>query len=197
MSELPTLPPYVYGRECGENEKVIPLERVEVYAASAAAVVTETRRFAVEQAREAFTGNIEAVDKLGLDAMQFNAVFTALHEGEISTGRARELLRCWVLGTYSHDMLPPCEGYFKDDEFPIEAAKRLTAERDALRAALERVVTWLPVELDMDRAGWAEPAIGYATQAYAAARAALKWEPSPVVGSATNPADLLAALKGE
>lgn len=28
---LPPLPPYIYGRECGENERVLPLEQVEQY----------------------------------------------------------------------------------------------------------------------------------------------------------------------
>lgn len=46
--DLPPLPEYVYGRECGENEKVVPLERVRAYgdARAAAAVAQERERCA-------------------------------------------------------------------------------------------------------------------------------------------------------
>lgn len=45
--DLPPLPEYVYGRECGENEKVVPLERVRAYgdARVAAAVAQERGRW--------------------------------------------------------------------------------------------------------------------------------------------------------
>ncbi len=42
--QLPPLPPYVYGRECSENEKVLPLEQVRAYAAAAVAAERERRR---------------------------------------------------------------------------------------------------------------------------------------------------------
>lgn len=75
---------------------------------------------------ESFTGNIEAVNKLGLDTLQFQPVLMAVQMGDISTGRARELLRCWVLGTYNHDMLPPAIGdAFGEDEEPREVLARL------------------------------------------------------------------------
>lgn len=56
--------------------------------------------------KEAFTGNIEACDKLGLDVMKIQPVLMAVQNGDISTGKARELIRCWILGTYSNDLLP-------------------------------------------------------------------------------------------
>lgn len=39
--DLLPLPEYVYGRECGENEKVVPLERVRAYGDARAAAATE------------------------------------------------------------------------------------------------------------------------------------------------------------
>jgi len=38
---LVPLPPYVYGRECGENERVLPVEQVLAYAAACVAAERE------------------------------------------------------------------------------------------------------------------------------------------------------------
>ncbi len=48
--DLPPLPEYVYGRECGENEKVVPLERVRAYGDARAADERERCVFDAEQA---------------------------------------------------------------------------------------------------------------------------------------------------
>lgn len=48
--DLPPLPEYVYGRECGENEKVVPLERVRAYGDARAAAERERCVFDAEQA---------------------------------------------------------------------------------------------------------------------------------------------------
>lgn len=80
---------------------------------------------------EAFAGNIEAVNALDLDTMDVQPILQAVQYGEISTGRARELLRCWVLGTFTVDMLPKPEGafdVFNDDDEPPVVVRKLRAE---------------------------------------------------------------------
>ena len=52
-TEPPPLPPYVYGRECGENERVLPLAQVEAYAAAAVAAALEQQAAEIERLRAA------------------------------------------------------------------------------------------------------------------------------------------------
>ena len=93
---------------------------------------------AVRVDTEAFKGNIDALSKLDLDAMDAQPLLLAVQNWDISTGRARELLRCWVLGTFKPDMLPECgDDLFEEAEEPRTAWRTLRAEADALRAALQ------------------------------------------------------------
>lgn len=46
---LPPLPPYIYGREAGENEKVLPLEQVRLYAEQAVKQEREQSAMACDQ----------------------------------------------------------------------------------------------------------------------------------------------------
>ena len=93
---------------------------------------------AVRVDTEAFKGNIAALSKLDLDAMDVQPLLLAVQNWDISTGRARELLRCWVLGTFNPDMLPECgDDLFEEAEEPRTAWRTLRRERDALRAALQ------------------------------------------------------------
>lgn len=106
-------------------------------ARAAEALATHAKEL-VEAHREAFVGNIQAVSKLGLDAMDAQPLLLAVQNWDISTGRARELLRCWVLGTFKHDMLPECgDELFSETEEPREAFAKLQAEVAALRKALK------------------------------------------------------------
>jgi hypothetical protein len=54
MSNLPPLPPYIYGRECSPNERVWTEERVRAFAEEA-----------VKQEREACAKAAEEVDEPG------------------------------------------------------------------------------------------------------------------------------------
>ncbi len=87
---------------------------------------------------ETFRGNIEVLSKIDLDAMDAQPLLLAVQNWDISTGRARELLRCWVLGTLKPDMLPECgDELFSETEEPREAFAKLQAEVAALRKALK------------------------------------------------------------
>lgn len=96
-------------------------------------------RTAIDRDAEAFKGNIEAIDKLGIDPMGCQPILAAVQDGDISTGRARELMRCWVLGTFRLDMLPPINGsdllqaMIRDDESPAEVMAQLRGELALLK----------------------------------------------------------------
>ena len=123
-----------------EYVSVYTADQLRAYgdARAAEALATHAKEL-VEAHREAFVGNIQAVSKLGLDAMDAQPLLLAVQNWDISTGRARELLRCWVLGTFKHDMLPECgEELFSETEEPREAFAKLQAEVAALRKDAER-----------------------------------------------------------
>ena len=101
--------------------------------------VQTAERAAMRACQEGFIGNVEAVRKLGLDAMEAQPIIAAVQHGEISAGRARELLRCWVLGTFAPDMLPAAECALADDVTPVEWVRQAEAERDAARAEVARL----------------------------------------------------------
>ena len=97
----------------------------------------------IQKSRETFAGNIDAVDKLGLDAFDFQPVLCAVQMGEISTGRARELLRCWVLGTAINLPPLPAEHVFGEDDEPHEIVKKLRADLVRLQCAVDNATTAL------------------------------------------------------
>jgi len=108
----------------------------------------------IRESREAFAGNIEAIDKLGLDSMQAQPILLAVQNWDISTGRARELLRCWVLGTFKVDMLPACgdELFGDDTDEPRQVFELLrTWEADA-QAKAARLAKHLQDVLEVARA---------------------------------------------
>lgn len=99
---------------------------------------------AVRESGEAFAGNIEAVNKLGLDTMTVQPLLMAVQSWDITTGRARELLRCWILGTFKPEQLPPRKdlGLAETDD-PGDVLQKLRAEAAFL---LERLA-------DFDQSG--------------------------------------------
>ena len=110
-------------------------------AAERERVRLEHARELVEAHREAFVGNIEALSKLDLDAMNAQPLLMAVQNWDISTGRARELLRCWVLGTFKPDMLPECgDELFAEADEPRDAWAKLQAELSTLRQHLAEAV---------------------------------------------------------
>lgn len=110
-------------------------------AAERERVRLEHTRELVEAHREAFVGNIEALSKLDLDAMNAQPLLMAVQNWDISTGRARELLRCWVLGTFKPDMLPECgDELFAGADEPRDAWTKLQAELSTLRQQLAEAV---------------------------------------------------------
>lgn len=110
-------------------------------AAERERVRIEHARELVEAHREAFVGNIEALSKLDLDAMNAQPLLMAVQNWDISTGRARELLRCWVLGTFKPDMLPECgDELFAEADEPRDAWAKLQAELSTLRQQLAEAV---------------------------------------------------------
>ena len=125
-----------------DKEAFAAYTQAAIDAAVAEARATHAKEL-VEAHREAFVGNIQAVSKLGLDAMDAQPLLLAVQNWDISTGRARELLRCWVLGTFKHDMLPECgDELFSETEEPREAFAKLQAEVEALRKDAERWRWW-------------------------------------------------------
>ncbi len=86
-----------------QQQKIASLQR---QLAEAKKEIERLTKLAYNEARQAFKGNIEAVNKLGLDAMQIQPILMAVQAGDISTGKARELIRCWILGTFAVEMLP-------------------------------------------------------------------------------------------
>ncbi len=121
------------------TEDAYTADQLRAYGDARAAEARATHaKELVEAHREAFVGNIQAVSKLGLDAMDAQPLLLAVQNWGISTGRARELLRCWVLGTFKPDMLPECgDELFSETEEPREAFAKLQAEVAALRKALK------------------------------------------------------------
>lgn len=118
-------------------------------AAERERVRLEHARELVEAHREAFVGNIEALSKLDLDAMNAQPLLMAVQNWDISTGRARELLRCWVLGTFKPDMLPECgDELFAEADEPRDAWAKLQAELSTLRQHLAEAL------LDAERWRW-------------------------------------------
>ncbi len=96
----------------------------------------EARDFALRKSKEAFEGNAGAVNKLGLNAMDVHPILMAVQTWNISTGRARELIRCWVLGTFAEDMLPTGGedlGIAEDDD-PADVLRSTRARADAAEA---------------------------------------------------------------
>lgn len=94
-----------------------------------------TKASAARLAIESFKGNIEAISKLDIDPMGCQPILNAVQDGDISTGRARELLRCWVLDTFTHDMLPASEGsgeylrqLYDDNESPASVFDKLLSQ---------------------------------------------------------------------
>jgi len=65
------------------------------------------RKQLMHESTEAFKANIRAVTLLGLDTLDAQPILSAVQEWTISTGRARELLRAWILGTFDPMHLPP------------------------------------------------------------------------------------------
>lgn len=123
-------------------------------AAERERVRLEHARELVEAHREAFVGNIEALSKLDLDAMNAQPLLMAVQNWDISTGRARELLRCWVLGTFKPDMLPECgDELFAEADEPRDAWAKLQAELSTLRQHLAEAVRdgWSDADADAAR----------------------------------------------
>lgn len=123
-------------------------------AAERERVRLEHARELVEAHREAFVGNIEALSKLDLDAMNAQPLLMAVQNWDISTGRARELLRCWVLGTFKPDMLPECgDELFAEADEPRDAWAKLQAELSTPRQQLAEAGRdgWTDAEADAAR----------------------------------------------
>jgi hypothetical protein len=59
----------------------------------------EQGRFWLSRVREAFVGNVRAVEAMNVDVARLQPTLEALQAGQITVGRARELVRCWLLGT--------------------------------------------------------------------------------------------------
>ncbi|RVT91395.1 hypothetical protein EOD42_22330 [Rhodovarius crocodyli] len=100
------------------------------------------------EASEAFKGNVAAVSLAGLNTMDVQPLLMAVQSWDISTGRARELLRCWILGTFSPEMLPPMKdlGLAETDD-PGDVLLGMRAAREADARALE--VRAAEVEADL------------------------------------------------
>lgn len=84
---------------------------------------------------EAFKGNIEAVNKLGLDVMDLQPILTAVQDWSISTGKAREMIRCFILGTFevSHLPIPQHPLNIADNEDPAELFCHMQNQLHVLR----------------------------------------------------------------
>ena len=109
------------------------VDRLRAEAGEAAHQLALTQQALVRESLECFKGNIDAINKLGLDHMAVQPILMAVQSWDISSGRARELIRAWVLGTYRDEMLPGCKdlGLGEDDD-PGDV---LMKARDRLAAA--------------------------------------------------------------
>lgn len=98
-------------------------------------------RLAYDAERKAVKANIDATALAGLDAMEIQPVLMAVQEWAISTGKARDLLRCWIVGTFTPDMLPQQmrDLGLSDDADPAECFLAMRSERDAARAECKRL----------------------------------------------------------
>lgn len=113
-------------------------DELEAQAARIAELEDKYRKLSVayrKESAEAFCGNIDALSKLDLDAMDAQPILLAVQNWDISTGRARELLRCWVLGTLKLDMLPDCGPELFADDF--KKPREVWATKDARIVQLE------------------------------------------------------------
>lgn len=59
---------------------------------------------------------------------QLRDIIASVQDGEITVSRALECIEALEAGTYTDDWLPPSQGYFGEDEIPIEVVKQLRAE---------------------------------------------------------------------
>lgn len=101
--------------------------------------VKDFARIAYDAERKAAKANIDATALAGLDAMEIQPVLMAVQEWAISTGKARDLLRCWIVGTFTPDMLPQQmrDLGLSDDDDPAECFLAMRYERDTARAECE------------------------------------------------------------
>ncbi|WP_348706426.1 hypothetical protein [Acidovorax soli] len=70
-------------------------------------------------------------EPVALDPRHIRKFLQALQAGEMSVGRAVEILDAWVGGYYSDEMVPPPPAdscLIADDEFPMEIVRKLRSE---------------------------------------------------------------------
>lgn len=88
-------------------------------------------------------------EPVALDPRHIRKFLQALQAGEMSVGRAVEILDAWVGGYYSDEMVPPPPAdscLIADDEFPMEIVRKLRSEVTAHPSPPEVMVGgWKPL----------------------------------------------------
>lgn len=80
-----------------------------------------------------------------VDASALLHILAAVQDGECTKRRALECIEAALAGNFTDDWLPPPEGYFGEDELPIEVVKELRARayvlvpREPAESTIERM----------------------------------------------------------